>query len=863
MRSYEETVKKVEESFKHKKDMNSDLVEYSNINLVQDKLEKIFRSPALSSNYGPKTKNVVVSFDTETTNAVIDGEKRPYIYSYALTVMDIVSGDNVNIHCTKLNEFKNVVRMLCIMAGCHVSSDIKTDKDGHEQNMYTENGTDDHNNYDDSNDIYLNIYVHNLPFDYAFLMKAFDIRTLFCSATHRPYYVLTWCGAKFIDTVVLTQKTLEQLGNDLTMFNIKKQVGDLDYRKIRTSDTTFTKKERGYIVSDTMVLAAYMVELCRKDYDLYLCRVPLTQTGKVRNYLQKLCHGNINMLRELIDDGFEFNKFNGHDLNGKELKKANAVLKDKNASKEERENAEETFSKFKTHINNLYKKEIRKRLRIDNLEDYFQMKKTYSGGYTHANVDHVEDVVDNVASFDFTSSYPTVMVSEEYPMSHYIRVKYDDVTFLKKLKNAKKDHKCYFFEVTFDSLKQDYSAAMDSYLSDSKVKATYKDINGNVDTKYISEIGSDACAQNGIIVNNGRVVNACKCSVYTTSVDWEIISKVYKFGHAHFSKIMQFGTGYLPTQMIISVLHFYEKKTTLKHVKGQEHQYMLYKEQLNSLYGMTVQDPINDVITYHDSKQEWTQRKAAVDDKAIDGYNNSQSRFLYYPWGIMIAAYARRNLWTGIIECGNDYIYSDTDSIKIKNKDKHLDYIEKYNQEIVKKLKKTCRYYDIPYDKMAPKDINGNRHQLGIWDADDGFYSHFKTLGAKRYIDISKDDNSFECTIAGLPKKNGAKWMINKAQIKHDGTVIKEANIEKLFDVFDNEMTIPENSTGKLTHTYVDKYNGFDITDYQGHKTHIPAGMGCFLSPASFTLSLSEKFLHFLKLYLDNKIEIEKNGFML
>ena len=90
-----------------------------------------------------------------------------------------------------------------------------------------------------------------------------------------------------------------------------------------------------------------------------------------------------------------------------------------------------------------------------------------------------------------------------------------------------------------------------------------------------------------------------------------------------------------------------------------------------------VTDIIKDTYTYTD---DWDIDKVKPAE-AIERYNYSRKRFLFYPWGVFCTAYARRNLWAGILEFGDDYIYSDTDSIKCLNIDKHMDYVNKYNEQ--------------------------------------------------------------------------------------------------------------------------------------------------------------------------------------
>ena len=63
-------------------------------------------------------------------------------------------------------------------------------------------------------------------------------------------------------------------------------------------------------------------------------------------------------------------------------------------------------------------------------------------------------------------------------------------------------------------------------------------------------------------------------------------------------------------------------------------------------------------------------------EETIEKYNNKKNRFLFYPWGIFVTSIARHNLWMAIIEFGDDYIYSDTDSINAAMDELGADYSE-------------------------------------------------------------------------------------------------------------------------------------------------------------------------------------------
>jgi hypothetical protein len=274
----------------------------------------------------------------------------------------------------------------------------------------------------------------------------------------------------------------------------------------------------------------------------------------------------------------------------------------------------------------------------------------------------------------------------------------------------------------------------------------------------------------------------------------------------------------------------YEDKTQLKDVEGKEVEYMQAKANLNSLYGMTVTDIVRDEIFY--SNHEWVSESPDL-EKAIDKYNKSRSRFLFYPWGVWVTAYARVNLWTGIIAASNDYVYSDTDSLKMLHGEKHMKYIEMYNKMITRKIGNVMRHYDFPINRTKPKTIEGKEKPIGVWDYE-GHYINFKTLGAKRYIWLDSKKR-MQMTVAGLSKKIGLKYL--QFIDDSEGTI---------FDRFNNNMYIPKGFTGKMLHTYIDNPTSGTVTDYLGNVSTFDELSSIYMEDADYTLSIGAQYAQFL-----------------
>ena len=443
-------------------------------------------------------------------------------------------------------------------------------------------------------------------------------------------------------------------------------------------------------------------------------------------------------------------------------------------------------------------------MQITSIEEYEQMKRAFQGGFTHAAREYSSCTMENVSSIDFTSSYPYALLSEKnYPISTGKLVTiHSKEEFEFYLKNY-----CCLFDCKFYDLKTKFEA--ENYISLSKCF-----------TKV------------GVINNNGRVYEADVLGMTLTNIDFDIIKQTYSFSRCEIHNFRIYKKGYLPKEIIQSIIKLYQDKTTLKGVKGKETEYLNSKGLLNSIYGMMVTDIIRDVIGY-DDELEWNTKPCEA-EKELKRYNNSRRRFNFYAWGIWCTALSRRNLWSGIIEFGSthDYIYSDTDSIKCTNIADHKQYIDEYNHICELKLKAMCKHYDIDYSELLPKTIKGEVKPLGVWDYE-GTYDRFKTLGAKRYM--VQEGNNLSITVSGVNKKTAVPYLLDNN------------TIEDCFNIFTEGLVIPAEKTGKLTHYYIDKPYKGTVKDFNGIKYDYEALSGVYLEPAEYHFDISAEYINFLK----------------
>ena len=596
------------------------------------------------------------------------------------------------------------------------------------------------------------IYIQNLGYEFQFMYKRFAWNRIFAIKDRTPLTALTSDGIEFRCSFLLSGYSLTKMGEHLQKYKIQKMVGDLDYQKIRHSKTPMNKEEMGYVLNDGLVVMAYIQEYIESVGNI--TRIPYTKTGSVRKYCKKEClHGGIS----------------SHQKSGK------------------------AFHKYRS---------IMEQTRITSVNEYKQLKRAFMGGFTHANGLIVGNNVNDVTSFDFTSSYPYVMISEKFPMMHGELI--ENLTkeiFEKSIKLY-----CCVFDVTFIDLES--IIFFEHYISSSRCR----------DLKDFS-------------LDNGRIVDAKQLSITITEQDYEIIKQCYSWKHMKIRNFRRYKRGYLPTPFVKAILNLYVAKTELKGVDGKESEYLNSKELLNSCYGMCVTDICREEKVFDVNKNEWDFTKHEINyEKELTKYNNNPSRFLSYAWGVWVTAYARRNLFTGIMEFKENYLYSDTDSIKVINEQEHIKYIEEYNQKVFIKLQKAMSYHNLPMEMCSPKSIDGKIHTIGLWDREYHLET-FKTLGAKRYM-VKYDDGKYSLTISGLNKKTTIPYLMSK-------------NTE-LFDLFKEDMYIPKGFTGKNIHTYIDSERHGVVNDYLGNPCEYHELTCVHLEESDYTLSLASDYVDFL-----------------
>ena len=338
---------------------------------------------------------------------------------------------------------------------------------------------------------YLVIYVHNLSFEFQFIKSILPIDEVFAMDDRKILRVRSG-RLEFRCSYIHSNMSLDKYLQAMDVPDQK--VKGFDYRKKRYPWTSLTRNELKYCINDVRGLVqAVSVEMMRDGDDLY--SIPLTSTGYSRRLAKAALGGYRRFIKGMLPD----------------------------------------------------------------LDTFQALRKAFRGGDTHANRYNANIIIDSakvgpIQSWDISSSYPAVMLTERYPRKLY---RQDPKMFESEYKHGK----ACLIHIYMEDVKLHDPRFGSPYIPKSKCESLVK-------------------AQ----LDNGRVLSADHLDMYITEIDFEILANEYDFNY----QIVDLWTGtksYLPEALRSLLMQTYQEKTMLK--GGDSYTYGKKKNLFNSYYGMT------------------------------------------------------------------------------------------------------------------------------------------------------------------------------------------------------------------------------------------------------------------------------------
>lgn len=410
-----------------------------------------------------------------------------------------------------------------------------------------------------------------------------------------------------------------------------------------------------------------------------------------------------------------------------------------------------------------------------------QLRSAYWGAYTWANPLYIGFNVEDAISADLDSAYAGLALTQRFPLTRFKPCGLcDENKILKDNRNA------YIITLEISGLRNKYPNL--GYLPAHKIKHWEYDKEKSV-------------------VLQGKILKTSHIILTITEIDLQIIKDFYTWDKLNILNLLCAKKGNLPSYIINSVAELYKSKKDLKMKRRRMKQkgiikpeielaYTKSKTNVSRIYGAFVQDP------------EPTQYEYDTSNNIINAEGNGNIKkapeIVYYPWGVWITAYCRREMLNlvkkfavegthGKQKYNDTVLYIDTDCIKVLNSTTNADnIISCYNENVKQKIYNLCEVSDLILSDLE-----------GIGELDIEKYNSIKILGQKRY-GIIDNNGQFICRMAGLSSKN--KLFDNKTP-------------EECLDLLQLEMDIPAEIACNKKCDYVtfENHREFNVTDYLGH----------------------------------------------
>ena len=141
-----------------------------------------------------------------------------------------------------------------------------------------------------------------------------------------------------------------------------------------------------------------------------------------------------------------------------------------------------------------------------------------------------------------------------------------------------------------------------------------------------------------------------------------------------------------------------------------------------------------------------------------------------------------------------------------------------------------------------PKAPDGVTKVLGVWEHEYDAYT-FKSVGAKRYmIEYSwtekgntsyKPGEKYVFTTSGCNKSKTLKYILKEASTRNCSP----------FEVFNSDLVVPAENSGRTVSKYIDDFKSGWITDYLGNRYYYESPSGVYVEPTSYSFSITDEMI--------------------
>lgn len=497
------------------------------------------------------------------------------------------------------------------------------------------------------------IYVHNLSYEWQFLRTIYDFTNDDIFATGDRKILRAYMYDKKLEfrcSYLLTNMGLAAWTKKMGVAHPKLDSDEYDHNKVRWPWDDLTEEELRYCRHDVLGLCEALQAQMARDGD-NLAAIPMTSTGYVRRDVKAaMQHWSRLTLRKIQPDP----------------------------------------------------------------ECFRALREEFRGGDTHANRYLAGEILEDVWSWDRSSSYPDVLVNCRYPMSpwrRWTRLSVKELHRLEKLDMA------LLMRVRFTGIRLKSIQIGDPPLSYSKCREVIRHR-----------------------LDNGRILYAESLETTINDVDLDVYSRAYAWDDLEILAGWYSAYDWLPDPLRRLIITYYQRKTELKGVAGEELFYDLAKALLNAIYGMMAQDPVKRDIIFNGVTFE-----SGPDDLEAKLAKHRNRAFTSYAWGCWCTSWARLRLYQAVELSGRDFVYCDTDSDKSLTEPD----LSAYNAERIRDSKASGAY---------ATDPAGNTHYMGVFEPEGK--STFITWGAKKYAYVKR--GRLTITVAGVGKKKGRRELMRE-----------------------------------------------------------------------------------------------------